>query len=85
MRFDHPAIVALSKKHGKSPAQILIRWGLQKDFVVIPKSIKQQRVVENSKVFDFELSSDDMDSLEDLDEVRQILPLHCYVELCLPS
>jgi diketogulonate reductase-like aldo/keto reductase len=68
MRFDHSAIVSLAKKHGKSPAQVLLRWGLQKDYVVIPKSIKKERVVANKDVFDFELSKADMASLEDLDE-----------------
>lgn len=68
MRFKHPALVALGKKHNKSPAQILLRWGLQKDYVVIPKSIKKQRVEENKEVFDFELSEEDMQSLENLDE-----------------
>ena len=68
MRFDHPALVALAKKYNKSTAQILIRWGLQKDYVVIPKSIKKVRIEENGKVFDFQLSKEDMGSLEGLDE-----------------
>jgi diketogulonate reductase-like aldo/keto reductase len=68
MRFDHPKIKALAEKHNKSPAQVLIRWGLQKDYIVIPKSIKKQRVQENAQVFDFKLSDEDMASLENLDE-----------------
>lgn len=67
-RFDHPAVVKLGKKHGKSPAQILLRWGLQKDFIVIPKSVKQSRIEQNKDVFDFQLDSEDMKALEDLDE-----------------
>jgi len=67
-RFDHPAVVALGKKHAKSPAQILLRWGLQKDFIVIPKSVKQSRIEQNKDVFDFQLDSEDMKALEDLDE-----------------
>ena len=68
MRFKHPALVTLGKKHKKSPAQVLLRWGLQKDYIVIPKSIKKQRIAENKEVFDFELSQEDMQSLENLDE-----------------
>lgn len=68
MRFDHPAIVSLANRHKKSPAQVLIRWGLQKGYIVIPKSIKKQRVQENAQVFDFQLTDDDMASLENLDE-----------------
>lgn len=67
-RFDHPAVVQLGKKHSKSPAQILLRWGLQKDFIVIPKSVKQSRIEQNKDVFDFKLDSEDMKALEDLDE-----------------
>jgi len=67
-RFDHPAVVALGKKHAKSPAQIPLRWGLQKDFIVIPKSVKQSRIEQNKDVFDFQLDSEDMKALEDLDE-----------------
>lgn len=68
MRFDHPAIKSLADKHKKSPAQVLIRWGLQKGYIVIPKSIKKQRVQENAQVFDFQLTDEDMASLENLDE-----------------
>lgn len=68
MRFKHPAVVALSKKHGKSPAQVLLRWGIQKEYIVIPKSVKKQRIQENAQVFDFALDEADMQSLENLDE-----------------
>ena len=68
LRFEHPALVKLAKKYNKSTAQILIRWGLQKNFVVIPKSIKRQRVEENSRVFDFVMTQEDMETLEELDE-----------------
>lgn len=53
--FDEPAIVAVAEALGKSPAQVMIRWGLEKGFVVIPKSQSQARIHENMAVFDFEL------------------------------
>ena len=52
----------------KSPAQILIRWALQHDLVVIPKSANRQRIIENADVFDFAISEDDMRTLDDFDE-----------------
>lgn len=67
-RFKHPALTKLAQKHNKSTAQVLLRWGLQKDYIVIPKSIKQSRIEENKQVFDFQLDADDMESLEHLDE-----------------
>ena len=47
-------------RYGKSTAQILIRWSLQRGFVCIPKSVKKERIIENGNVFDFEISSEDM-------------------------
>lgn len=60
-------LLRIAGKHGKTPAQILIRWSLQKGFVPLPKSAQPQRVRENAEVFDFELDEDDviaMDALE---------------------
>merc|ERR1712225_98111 len=68
MRFKHPALVALAEKHSKTTPQVLIRWGMQKGFIVIPKSIKKERIEDNARVFDFTLSEEDMKRLEDLDE-----------------
>lgn len=67
-RFDHPSIVRLAKKYNKTPAQILIRYGLDRGFVVIPKSIKQARIIDNANVYDFELEKADIDHLTSLDE-----------------
>src|SRR5438093_7381012 len=67
-RLNHPVIVAIAKKYGKTPAQILIRWSLQHDVVVIPKSIHEERIRENSQVFDFQLEPDDMKYLDSLNE-----------------
>ncbi|SPO26160.1 related to 2,5-diketo-D-gluconic acid reductase [Ustilago trichophora] len=67
-RFDHPAIVKLAKKHAVTPAQVLIRFSLQRGYVTIPKSVSKQRIIENADVFNFELDQGDMDQLLDLDE-----------------
>ncbi|KAI5084020.1 hypothetical protein GOP47_0000189 [Adiantum capillus-veneris] len=67
-RLNEPELVQIAKKHGKSTAQILIRWCLQKNFVTIPKSVKPARILENSQVFYFELSASETAKLDSLDE-----------------
>jgi len=58
-----PSVAAIAKKYGKSPAQVLIRWTLQHGTVPLPKSSNRQRIIENSKVFDFTLEAVDMERL----------------------
>ena len=64
----------LAKKHGKSAAQIIIRWDLQHEVVTIPKSVHPERIEENSWVFDFELSDEDMALLDGLDAGKRSGP-----------
>jgi diketogulonate reductase-like aldo/keto reductase len=67
-KLNHQNIVKVAKKYGKTPAQVLIRWSLQQDIVVIPKSIHEDRIRENSQVFDFNLDREDMNLLNSLNE-----------------
>ena len=67
-RFKHPRMRSLAEKYSKTPAQLMIRWGLQHGLVVIPKSTRAERIRENSQVFDFEISDEDMKSLDSLSE-----------------
>lgn len=67
-RLNHHTLVDLAKKYDKSPAQILIRWSLQHGLVVIPKSIRENRIRENIQVFDFQLEETDMKLLNSLNE-----------------
>jgi len=62
-RANDPLLVPLAKKYGKSSAQILLRWSLQKGFVALPKSVTLSRIEENKDIFDFELSEEDMAKL----------------------
>ncbi len=73
-RIHHPVIASIAREYGKSSAQILIRWALRHDLVVIPKSVHAERIVENSKVFDFVLSDEDVEKLNGLDEHFHNMP-----------
>ena len=63
-KLDDPALVRLAAKYKKTPAQILIRWSLQHGLVVIPKSIRKQRIEQNADVFDFAIAGADMQQLD---------------------
>lgn len=64
----------LSQKYGKSPAQIILRWNLQKGVVTIPKSSKKDHIASNADIFDFELSVEDIAQLDRLDRGERIGP-----------
>ncbi|KAL2041959.1 hypothetical protein N7G274_005147 [Stereocaulon virgatum] len=63
-RFGEKALQHLAKKHAKTPAQVLLRWSLQKGFVPLPKSITPSRIEENADIYDFEIDAEDMKALE---------------------
>jgi diketogulonate reductase-like aldo/keto reductase len=66
-----PLISQIANKYNVSDAQVLLRWGYQHDAIVLPKSITPERIVINSKIFHFELSKEDMDSLDALSETTE--------------
>ena len=65
--FDEPVILAIGEKYGKSAAQVMLRWHIQNGVQVIPKSTKEERIVENFDVFDFELTADEVAKIDALD------------------
>ncbi|KAK5047895.1 hypothetical protein LTR84_006083 [Exophiala bonariae] len=67
-RLNDETIVKLARKYGKTPAQIVLRWGIQKGFVVIPKSDKEARIIENKQIFGWEISNEDIATINSLDE-----------------
>jgi diketogulonate reductase-like aldo/keto reductase len=69
--LQDPVIGGIAEPHGKSPAQVMLRWGLQHGRSVIPKSTKPGRIAENIDVFDFELSGDEMAAIDSLDTGRR--------------
>ncbi|PKI85595.1 hypothetical protein MVES1_000279 [Malassezia vespertilionis] len=66
--LDRAEIKAIASKHGKTPAQVLLRWGIQLGNVILPKSLTKHRIEANAQLFDFVLDEDDMDILNNLDE-----------------
>lgn len=66
--FEDTVLQAISEKYGKTTAQIMLRWHIQRKVVVIPKSTHYERMVENFNVFDFSLSAEDMRDIETLDK-----------------
>ncbi|MCP8966968.1 aldo/keto reductase [Ectobacillus ponti] len=70
--FEHETIRDIAGKHGKTPAQVVLRWDLQSGIVTIPKSVTPARIVENSRIFDFELSAGDMARIDALDCGRRV-------------
>jgi diketogulonate reductase-like aldo/keto reductase len=65
--LSHPAVTRLAGLHGKSPAQIILRWHLQHGFCAIPKSVREARIAENFDVFGFMLSPDEVAAIDALD------------------
>ena len=70
--LEHPVIANLAQKYGKTPAQVILRWHVQSGFIVIPKSVKPERIRENIDLFDFELSEQDMRAIDGMDGGRRI-------------
>jgi len=68
LKLGDPKLVTIADKYEKSPAQILLRWGLQQQAVVIPKSEQRDHLAENAQVFDFSITRDDMDALNGFNE-----------------
>jgi diketogulonate reductase-like aldo/keto reductase len=67
-RLQHPTLLRVASEVGRSAAQVLLRWGLQSELVVLPKSTRPARLAENLAVFDFTLSPEHMATLDALDE-----------------
>lgn len=72
--LDDPTILKLADKYGKTPAQIILRWDIQNDVMLVVKSVKMSRLQSNADVFDFQLSDEDMDTLNQMNEDLRVGP-----------
>ncbi|WP_064199328.1 aldo/keto reductase [Brevibacillus brevis] len=72
--LDNPVLKEIANKHHKSIAQVILRWDLQNGVVTIPKSTKEHRIVENASVFDFELTKEEMDRIDGLNQNHRVGP-----------
>ncbi len=79
--FQNEVLVSLAGKYKKSVAQIVLRWLIQRGVVVIPKSIRKERMIENFNVFDFEITSEDMDVIVSLDTKKSLFFDHRNPEI----
>ncbi|CAH1190195.1 Glyoxal reductase [Paenibacillus auburnensis] len=69
---DNELLQGIAGKHGKTVSQVILRWGLQSSIVIIPKSVTASRIKENSEIFDFELSADEVSAISGLDAGERI-------------
>ena len=72
--LDNAELQQIADKHGKSVAQVILRWDLQNGVVTIPKSTKEHRIAENATVFDFELTTEEMNHISSLNENHRVGP-----------
>ncbi|HLU27001.1 MAG TPA: aldo/keto reductase [Glycomyces sp.] len=66
--LEDPAVLAAARAHGKTPAQVILRWHLQRGDIVFPKSMRRERMVENFDVFDFDLTAEEAAAIDALDK-----------------
>ncbi|SMQ77562.1 Aldo/keto reductase [Bacillus sp. OV166] len=74
--FQNELLVSIAEKHNQSVAQVILRWLTQRGVVVIPKSVRKERIIENFNNFDFELSQEDMEKISTLDTKQSLFFSH---------
>ena len=82
--FTDPVLSEIGAKHGKTVAQVILRWHLQRGIVIIPKSVHYDRMVENFNVFDFEIDDDEMNKIAELDRKASLFLSHNDSEHLFP-
>ena len=74
--LEDPVIVRIAQEHGRTPAQVVLRWHLQLGVIVIPKTVSRERMASNLDVVDFELTAEDMAAIEALDRGQSVSRFH---------
>ncbi|WP_242264010.1 aldo/keto reductase [Bacillus cereus group sp. BfR-BA-01400] len=72
--LDNETLQEIAEKHGKTTAQVILRWDLQNGVITIPKSTKEHRIIENADVFNFELTKEDMEKIDALNQNHRVGP-----------
>ncbi|MDJ1474927.1 aldo/keto reductase [Bacillus sp. LS15-K4] len=72
--LDNETLQAIAEKHGKTTAQVILRWDLQNGVITIPKSTKEHRIIANADVFNFELTKEDMEKIDALNQNHRVGP-----------
>ncbi|WP_209368313.1 aldo/keto reductase [Priestia megaterium] len=72
--LDNEVLTRIAEKHGKSTAQVILRWDLQNEVVTIPKSTKEHRIIQNADVFDFELNAEEVEKINALNQNHRVGP-----------
>lgn len=74
--FNNEILKTIGKKYNKTIAQVILRWLTQRNIPIIPKSVNKDRIIENSKIFDFTLDDNDMNIIKTLDNNKNIIFLN---------
>ena len=72
--FEDPVLLDIARRHGKTVAQVVLRWDIQSGIITIPKSVRPQRIAENAAVFDFALTPDEMNAINRVDRNQRVGP-----------
>lgn len=77
--LKNETIAKIAKKHNKTVAQVILRWNFQRDIVTIPKSVHEKRIIENSNIFDFELTDKDVEIINSLDKDKHSITYDDFI------
>jgi len=80
--FSNPELKAIGEKYEKTVAQVILRWLVQRNIILLSKSVKKSRMKENINIFDFELSKEDMDKISEMDKKESSFFSHYDPSIC---
>ena len=73
--LENPVLKQIGQKYNKTAAQVVLRWHFERDVIVIPKTVRKQRMIENIDIFNFKLSSDDMNKINSLNSNKRLIDI----------
>lgn len=72
--INEPTLVQIAEKYNKTTTQVILRWDIQNEVITIPKSVRKERIIENANIFDFELTSEEIEKINSLNENKRVGP-----------